>query len=498
MKALFVRDPRVDKEDIQVRKGGLYPKSCDWILENATYERWTHEQRHSILWINGDPGKGKTMLICRLINELSPTTKLKNQVASNVLSYFFCDANSSDQNDAISVLRGMIYLLIKQDQQANECFRAEFGKFDAVYFETKPLTFSQLRSAFVKILKSLASKCVYLIIDGLDECIEGHQQRKGLQALLTLITKDALLPHVKWIVSSRNKPFIAGLLQRYSANINLEQNDASVSEAVSEYVKHKVQVLFENEAYDKEEKQGVESLLLSKAQSTFLWVALAFQMLENDGTYDPIRVLHRFPAGLDSLYRLMLKEVQSEEVYQQIISVMLTVFRPVSLQELRLLVTKFEGRVSDERVRKVVLSCGSFLSVRNDFVHFVHESAKEFLSKPIYNPKYDAPAQHHDILRKSLDIMSTFLKRDMFRSENAVEKASASLLYPCTKWASHLTKCMDETLVHELREGSHLDKFLRNTYLNWIQALGYMGAVSDGIFSMFELSRELAVSGILL
>ncbi|KAG4291553.1 hypothetical protein FPRO06_13774 [Fusarium proliferatum] len=316
IKALFVRDPRVDREDIQVRKGGLYPKSCNGILENATYKWWAREQPQSILWINGDPGKGKMMLICRLINELSPTTKLENQGASTVLSYFFCDANSSDQNDAISVLRGMIYLLIKQDYQANECFCAEFGKFDAVYFETKPLTFPQLRSAFVQILKSLASKCVYLIIDALDECIEGHQQRKGLQALLTLITKDALLPHVKWIVSSRIKPFIAGLLQRYSANINLEQNEASVSEAVSEYVKHKVQVLFENETYDKEDCQGVGGLLLSKAQSTFLWVALAFQMLENDGTYDPIRVLHRFPAGLDSLYGLMLKEVQSEETVE--------------------------------------------------------------------------------------------------------------------------------------------------------------------------------------
>lgn len=295
------------------------------------------------------------------------------------------------------------------------------------------------------------------------------------QELLTLITKDGLLLHFKWIVSSRNKPFIAGLLQRYSTNINLKQNKASVSEAVSEYVKHKVQVLFENRTYDKEEKQGVESLLLSKAQSTFLWVALACQMLENDETYDHIRVLHRFPAGLDSLYGLMLKEVQSEEVYRQIISVMLTVFRPVSLQELRLLVTKFEGRVSDKRVRKVVVSCGSFLSVRNDFVHFVHESAKEFLSNPIYNARYNAQAQHHEILRKSLDIMSTFLKRDMFRSENDVEIVSASLLYPCTKWASHLTKCMDETLVHELREGSHLDKFLRNTYFELDSGFGLYG-----------------------
>ncbi|KAH6949467.1 hypothetical protein DER45DRAFT_580374 [Fusarium avenaceum] len=491
VKALFIRDPRVDNDDIQVRKGGLHPKSCDWIIENTTFKRWASEHSHSILWINGDPGKGKTMLICRLINELSPITKLQDKGSSTILSYFFCDANNSDQNDAISVLRGMIYLLIKQDHEAVECFRAELQKFDPVYFETKPLTFSQLRSIFLQIVKSLASKRIYLIIDALDECIEGQQQNKGLQALLRLITEDALLPHVKWIVSSRNKPLIARFLQKYSTNINLEQNEASISEAVTEYVKHKVQVLFENETYDKEETQDVESLLLSKAQSTFLWVALACQMLENDGTYDPIGVLHKFPTGLDSLYGLMLKEVQSEERYQQIISIMLTVFRPVSLQELGLLISNFQGKVSDERMRKVVGSCGSFLSVRNDFVHFVHESAKEFLSNPTYNAHYDAPAQHYNILRTSFNIMSKFLKRDMFRSENSVERASASLLYPCTKWASHLQKCKDEALVHELGDGSHLDKFLRTNYLDWILALGYMGVTSDGILAMYELSREL-------
>jgi hypothetical protein len=59
--------------------------------------------------VKGDPGKGKTILLCGIINELRssiPKTAL--------LSYLFCQATFSHLNSATAVLRGLLYMLITQ------------------------------------------------------------------------------------------------------------------------------------------------------------------------------------------------------------------------------------------------------------------------------------------------------------------------------------------------------------------------------------------------
>jgi NACHT domain len=67
-----------------------------------------------VLWIKGDPGKGKTMLLCGIIDEMSALARLRDQSANTLLSFFFCQATDSRINNAAAVLRGLIYLLINQ------------------------------------------------------------------------------------------------------------------------------------------------------------------------------------------------------------------------------------------------------------------------------------------------------------------------------------------------------------------------------------------------
>jgi hypothetical protein len=54
------------------------------------------------------------MLLCGIMNELSPQTRLHNQKANTLLSYFFCQAADKRINSATAVLQGLIYLIIKQ------------------------------------------------------------------------------------------------------------------------------------------------------------------------------------------------------------------------------------------------------------------------------------------------------------------------------------------------------------------------------------------------
>ena len=67
---LRLTDPRDDKKRIEETKGGLLEDSYHWILENPDFQKWRNDEQNCLLWIRGDPGKGKTMLLCGITDEL--------------------------------------------------------------------------------------------------------------------------------------------------------------------------------------------------------------------------------------------------------------------------------------------------------------------------------------------------------------------------------------------------------------------------------------------
>jgi len=67
---LRLTDPRDDKKRIEETRGGLLENSYHWILEHSDFQQWRNDQQSRLLWIKGDPGKGKTMLLCGIIDEL--------------------------------------------------------------------------------------------------------------------------------------------------------------------------------------------------------------------------------------------------------------------------------------------------------------------------------------------------------------------------------------------------------------------------------------------
>src|SRR5215469_8908676 len=109
LKDLRSTDPSDDKKRIEETKGGLLEDSYHWILEHPKFEQWHQDRQSPLLWIKGDPGKGKTMLLCGIVNELK-----KSMARTDLLSYFFCQATDSRINNATAVLRGLVYLLADQ------------------------------------------------------------------------------------------------------------------------------------------------------------------------------------------------------------------------------------------------------------------------------------------------------------------------------------------------------------------------------------------------
>jgi nucleoside-triphosphatase THEP1 len=201
LRDLRTTNPRHDKDRIQNTNGGLFKDSYYWILDNKEFRQWQDNQSSCLLWIRGDPGKGKTMLLCGIIDELT-----RSIGDTTNISFFFCQATDVRINNATGVLRGLIYSLIEKQPSLLSHVQSQYDKAGKALFEDIN-AWNALSGIFTDILKDPTLKNTYLIIDALDECTT------GLLSLLQLITQvSSAYPQVKWIVSSRNWPDIEDLI----------------------------------------------------------------------------------------------------------------------------------------------------------------------------------------------------------------------------------------------------------------------------------------------
>lgn len=166
----LLADPRDEKARIEQTKGGLYRDAYKWILENDEFHRWRHDERSRVLWIKGDAGKGKTMLLCGIIDELSQGFDLSSLVRRPVLlSHFFCQATDTGLNTAVAVLRGLIYLMLLQRPPLLAHLQERRDHGSRQIFEG-PNAFFSMSQTLLSMLRDPVTSGAFLVIDALDEC----------------------------------------------------------------------------------------------------------------------------------------------------------------------------------------------------------------------------------------------------------------------------------------------------------------------------------------
>ncbi|KAM0361071.1 hypothetical protein ACHAPK_011743 [Fusarium culmorum] len=538
---LLLTDPFSDKERIKDTKGGLLEGSYKWILDHSDYRRWRDDDHSQLLWIKGDPGKGKTMLLIGIVDELErqlAQLKQADQSTSHatVLSYFFCQATDSNLNNATAVLRGLIFLLAAQRPLLASNLREKYEHSGPKLFEGENAFFT-LSGILSGMLQDPSLNGAVLIIDALDECKTNRHQ------LLDFITKPS---RVKWIVSSRNQPDIEEKLDNMEQKVrlHLELNKDSVSKAVETYIEYKVDQLARVKKYDSEMRHAVKSHLTSNADGTFLWVALVCQELADSRSRKrhTLSRLQSFPHGLDSLYARMVEHIRDSEdagLCKEVLAIASVVYRPVTLDELKALAESLEDLNLDD-LEDIIGSCGSFLTIRESVIYFVHQSAKDYLLSKASGHILPSGTthQHYALFSRSLRALSETLRRDIYGLStpgHSIDQVSrpdpdplASIRYSCIYWADHLDESypiermrdlQDGSVVHaflkkkflywywadhlddsdpaervrDLQDGNVVHTFLKRDFLHWLEALSLLGSMSEGVRAVHKL-EALVVS----
>ncbi|CEJ93768.1 hypothetical protein VHEMI09337 [[Torrubiella] hemipterigena] len=501
IEALSKEDPRDDKARILSQKGGLLEDSYRWVFTNEDFQQWRRRD-NGLLWLRGDPGKGKTMLVCAIIDKLEASAWMVN------VCYFFCQATDERISSGTAVLRGLIHMLVKQQPSLMPHLRKAYEEAKLVEGRNAWVTLSQL---FDKIVNDHQLEETHLLIDALDECTT------DLTLLLELVDKYASHPRIKWLVSSRNELAIAERLDRpnIGSQLSLELNAASVSLAVRSFIQHKVGVLKALKGYTQNQQDRVSIYLADNASDTFLWVALVCQHLSILPRGIVLDTIKRglFPSGLKDLYRRMLHQVNGTDFADlciRILAVVCTVYRPITIDELPSMVDLPDDLAEDsDALQEILNTCGSFISTKGGVIATVHQSAVDFLKDQASDEIFPAGPKdvHHKIFIHSLDSLSAVLRRDIYNLVDPGYKFQniqrpdpdplASVGYLSAYWVDHLGECLslsEETEVIEM-----INQFMKAKYLYWIEALGLLGKISQGVQSIAKLKElTLRVSDVLL
>jgi hypothetical protein len=499
---LYETDPRHDKTRIQNTKGGLLRDSYSWILENPDFNHWQMNPDGGLFWVKGDPGKGKTMLLCGIIDELE-------KEPANQLSYFFCQATEQKLNNATAVLRGLVYVLVRRHRALISHVREEYDGGGRQQRFEGPNAWEVMSKILTAILHDPILDSAVLIVDALDECSAGRPQ------LLDFVVRVSASSRAKWIVSSRNWPDIVEKLgtAAQKATLCLELNEDSISNAVRAYIHYKVGELAQLKGYDNATRDAVYQHFSDKSNNTFLWVALVYQELvaPDVQSWEAIDILQTLPSGLESLYRRMLDHIRRSrhaELYRQILAVASVVYRPISLKELTSIVESL-ARFTDNLVvlEKLVGSCGSFLTLREGILYFVHQSAKDFLigkASAEVLPR-GIEHQHRTIFLRSIELLSQILCCDMYHlaapgfSIDDVPQLDPGPLaparYSCVHWIDHLQDAdpAEKLTLDHLQDGGPVHIFLQRKYLYWLEAMSLQRSMSQAVLAIQKL-QALVVS----
>lgn len=105
-------DPRAEIGDIQARNESIIEELYTWILltdEYRQFSKWDNITP-ARLWVSGQAGTGKTMLLIGIIKDLISRGLVDTE--RPLILYFFCQATNDQANNGVAVLRSLIWLLL--------------------------------------------------------------------------------------------------------------------------------------------------------------------------------------------------------------------------------------------------------------------------------------------------------------------------------------------------------------------------------------------------
>ncbi|KAH7188143.1 ankyrin repeat protein [Fusarium flagelliforme] len=373
--ALLLTRPEVDRKSLIALKGRRVDGTCEWLTQHPHYQEWLKDENHSLLWVSGGPGKGKTMLAIYITEMLQPMVG----AGDNVLLYYFCSNRDKNRNTALTIMRGILHQWVGLRPQLAKFIKSSFEGTETTKYTTS--NFLSLWRVFLTLLQQSTSSQVVCVLDGLDEC-----ERESLKQLLDAVSNYLSQagkrsgPQLKVIILSRPRPAVLESKLSQYRQIQLDASATATYHDVERYIFAKVAELASEQDLSENMVAQIQKTLLAGADGTFLWVGFVVNELRGGSWSEIGEVLRHVPKGLGGIYQRLLQQVVDKEALVPILPWVVLAARPLTLEELTVAAgITASGTIPATQVTKHRLRLsGLLVKIEGDVVNLVHESAKEF------------------------------------------------------------------------------------------------------------------------
>jgi hypothetical protein len=499
---------------------------------------WASEQDDRfIFWLNGLAGTGKSTIartVAHTYNEQKRlgasfffsrgggdvshagkfVTSIAVQLASSAptLRRYICDAISADNNIASKDLR---------DQWNQLIFR--------------PL--SQL------IAGSVPSPFV-IVIDALDECEEERDIRSILQLLAEIKNLGATRFRV-FLTSRPETPVRLG----FRTMLGIIHHDLVLHDVSRAAVDHDITIFLRDKFREMREEfeylpagwPGEDKIerLAQKADGLFIYAATVCRFINGDEQWSQQNLLdivlpdagsgqfpewaHDVPSKsptweLDEIYTQILQrslnEVQDGRDKDQLLQTLKLVVGSLALLAEPLPAATLANllQIRSETVNLRVRHLHSVLKVpqsQNQPIRLLHPSFRDFLVNKdrCSDPNFwvDEKQAHRTLAERCIQLMSASLKQNIYgqgapgmlaanvESSRLDQCLPPEAQYACLYWIQHFHRSGAQ-----LRDNDQVYQFLQDHLLHWLEALGWMQKVSEGIHAIASLESLAAVSQLLV
>ncbi|KAL6400957.1 putative NACHT domain-containing protein [Ilyonectria robusta] len=355
-----------------------YSGTCDWIYGQSQMSAWMRcTQESPFLVLHGHPGTGKSVLATQI------TTFLRSSGNSLVVSHI-CTYTQAASTEYDQILRSILLQLVRSDTDLVAYIFEEF------IFKKKGVTSQALERLLLEVIDAVSNnpsqtKCVHIIVDGLDEC-DKEKQPKIINFLERMVTAgiNSASTICKILVSTHMPPTVAKKLKQKHV-VSLSNEKQALGKAIANYAAQRLGALrtrwFQMGITDAELKE-LETRLTKKADGMFLWARLVLEYLTTN-------IYGQILAQLISHF-----DKRSVARLQSIFGWIAFAKRPLRKAELRSALS-YSAEAEDVNVDELAPNylfdmCAPLIEERSDSTFaFIHASVKEFLQSPESNTILD-------------------------------------------------------------------------------------------------------------
>jgi ankyrin repeat protein len=365
--------------------------TCQWILKHPEFSSWIQKEERAILWVDGDPGCGKTMHTVSITRHFSSPERS----ALQDVYIYFCDDKVNKQKNARGILMGLIHQIVDRDRSMIRHVRRVYD----LHGSSMVQSFALLWGLFTSMVKNIKVGPVYFIIDALDEC-EKDSCAQLLEAIYEMAiheddsTSSKVL--IKFLLTSR-----PGLDRPVTKNCDIEtririgESQAGYVEELQTFIEQRVEQICLKRGFDSGRRETLVRMLTAKADQTFLWLHMVLRLLEDtplSSSKDFEQIVTELPPDLSATYLRFISSIPPahQNTAARLLKLLLTSSRSLELNEINIAFTIDSSHSSTEDVSRdcqgsiahtIQKILGPMTRMSDSKVSLVHQSAKDFLLK---------------------------------------------------------------------------------------------------------------------